>query len=115
MKEIPFLQKIFGRNFEPMTKPLNVEWTERSLKNAKSIKTYLLDQFTEKEAQDFESLLEDFERNVAIFPQLYPQSTKYPKLRRAVLHKFTSVFYSIKSTGIVVIAMQDNRQDKPGK
>lgn len=101
-------------DFDQMANALKVEWTKRSLGNAKKIQAYLLGKFTEKEVQNFENLLEDFERTVSIFPQLYPQSEKYPKLRRAVLHKFTSVFYSIHENKIVIVAMQDNRQDKLG-
>ena len=98
-----------------MTEPFEVEWTKRSLRNAKSIREYLHNEFSEKETQNFENLLEDFMKTVSIFPHIFPQSRKYPELRKAVLHKLTSVFYTIKTKKIIVIAMQDNRQDKPGK
>ncbi len=98
-----------------MPEPMEVEWTERSLKNAKSIRRYLQKQFTSNEVDAFEKLLESFERIVVRFPTLYPQSQKYPELRRAVLHKFTTVFYMTEKSKIYVIAVQDNRQDKPGE
>ena len=58
-------------------------------------------------------LLKHFKKTVSIFPKIYPASTKYPSLRRAVLHKLTSVYYTIANDKIIVIAIQDNRQDTP--
>jgi len=98
-----------------MTDPFEVEWTKRCLRNAIGIREYLFNEFNDKEVQNFENLLKDFEKTVSIFPQIYPKSRKHPELRKAVLHKLTSVFYTIKTKRIVVIAMQDNRQEKPEK
>lgn len=97
-----------------MNSPLAVEWTKRSLRNAQNIRVYLGSEFTSKEIHDFEDLLRHFEDTVSIFPKIYPASTKYPSLRRAVLHKLTSVFYTIRDNKIIVIAIQDNRQEAPG-
>jgi len=74
-----------------MNSPLAVEWTNRSLRNAQNIRDYLASKFSSKEIHDFEDLLRHFEDIVSIFPKIYPASTKYPTLRRAVLHKLTSV------------------------
>lgn len=98
-----------------MGKPLNVKWTSRSLKNAQSIREYLKRRFTDQEVERFLKLLSQFEHTVSLFPQLYPASTVHPNLRKAVLHKNTSVFYYLDQDDIIVVAMQDNRQLKPGK
>jgi plasmid stabilization system protein ParE len=97
-----------------MNSPLDVEWTNRSLSNAQNIRDYLTSEFSSKEVHHFEDLLRHFEDTVSIFPKIYPTSTKYPSLRRAVLHKLTSVFYTIRDDKIIVIAIQDNRQNAPG-
>ena len=68
-----------------MNSPLDVEWTNRSLRNAQNIREYLASEFTNKEIHDFEDLLRHLEDTVSIFPKIYPASTKYPSLRRAVL------------------------------
>lgn len=96
-----------------MPEKLEVYWTERSVRNAQQILDYLQSRFTHKEEKEFESSLKNFEKNVAIFPFLYPHSAKYPDLRKAVVHKFTSIFYKVTSDKIIVVAMQDNRQEKP--
>ena len=98
-----------------MNKPLEVKWTTRSLRNAQSIRDYLTRKFTNKEVAHFLNLLSQFEQSVSLFPELYPASNTFPNLRKAVLHKHTSVFYSVEKGEIIVVAMQDNRQLSPGR
>ncbi|WP_437373752.1 type II toxin-antitoxin system RelE/ParE family toxin [Maribacter litoralis] len=98
-----------------MDKPYEVEWTKRSLQNAVAIRNYLLLKFTKKEVSKFESLLRQFELTVSNFPTLYPESQSQKNLRRAVIHKNTTVYYVFDKDKVTVIAMKDNRQDKAGK
>jgi len=88
-----------------MNNPLEVEWTKRSLGNAQHIRKYLITEFSEQEVLKFENLLEHFENTVSVFPKIYPESAKYPMLRRAVLHKLTSVLYTIEDDRIVQLKM----------
>jgi plasmid stabilization system protein ParE len=94
-----------------MGKPYEVDWTKRSLLNAISIKKYLTVKFTIREVLKFESLLTQFELTVSNFPTLYPESESQRKLRRAVIHKNTTVFYIFDKEKVTVIAMKDNRQE----
>lgn len=96
-----------------MDKPIKVNWTERSLSNAIEIKEYLKVKFTIKEVMKFEYLLKQFENTVSNFPTLYPESESQISLRRAVIHKNTTVYYIFKENMVTVIAMKDNRQFKP--
>jgi len=98
-----------------MNEPIPFLWTTRSLRNANSISEYLQRRFTKKEVDRFERILKEFEKTVSLFPELYPSSATVPNLRKAVVHKFTSVFYTFENGEIVVIAMQDNRQEKPNE
>lgn len=98
-----------------MNKPLEVRWTACSLRNAQDIRDYLTRKFTIKEAGDFLRLLSQFEQTVSLFPELYPATNAYSNLRKAVLHKNTSVYYSVEKGSIIVVAMQDNRQLRPGR
>jgi hypothetical protein len=90
---------------------LPVSYTARSVTDALNIKKFILVKFTQKEVDNFYNMLDTFEKVVAVFPELYPKSTKNKKLRRAVLSKQLSVFYQITKTEIIVIAMIDNRMD----
>ncbi len=96
-----------------MAEQFPVFWTERSLKNAEDIISYLQIEFTSKEIDRFFELLKNFERTISHFPLLYPSSQKYPNLKRAVLSKELSLYYEVSDRDIVVIAMQDNRQSQP--
>ncbi len=89
-----------------------VEWTRRSLQNALAIKHYLTVKFTNKEVDRFERLLKKFEKTVSNFPSLYPESEHQKFLRRAVIHKNTTVFYIFKNDHVIIIAMKDNRQQR---
>ncbi len=98
-----------------MDNPCAVEWTKRSLLNALSIKKYLIKKFSSKEVSKFESLLKQFELTISNFPTLYPESKSQKLLRRAVIHKNTTVYYIFDKNKVTVIAMKDNRQDKASK
>jgi plasmid stabilization system protein ParE len=98
-----------------MDKPYLVEWTKRSLLNAIAIKKYLTVKFAKREVLKFESLLKQFELTVSNFPTLYPESKSQKNLRRAVIHKNTTVYYIFDKDKVTVIAMKDNRQEKASK
>jgi plasmid stabilization system protein ParE len=95
-----------------MDKPYRVEWTKRSLINAIAIKNYLIQKFTVKEVVKFERLLRQFELTVSNFPTLYPESKSQKLLRRAVIHKNTTVYYIFNKNKVTVVAMKDNRKEK---
>jgi hypothetical protein len=67
----------------PDYKITNIKWSTKSLDNASLIKTYLKDNFSQKEINSFFSLLEAFQEIVTVFPKIYPESKK-TKIRRAV-------------------------------
>jgi len=98
-----------------MDKSYRVKWTERSLSNALEIKTYLKRKFSKKEVSRFEDLLKQFENTVSNFPTLYPESQNQKSLRRAIVHRNTTVYYIFESDEVTVIAMKDNRQREPSK
>lgn len=95
----------------PDSKVASINWTNRSLQNAISVKRYLLLNFSEKEVESFFALLNSFEIAVRAFPKLYPLSSSKKGIRRAVLSKVVSVFYRVKSNNVEVLAIIDNRTD----
>ncbi|MBC7000798.1 type II toxin-antitoxin system RelE/ParE family toxin [Cytophaga sp. FL35] len=98
-----------------MDKTHKVIWTKRSLSNALAIKAYLIKKFSKKEVVKFKRLLRQFELTVSNFPTLYPESSAQKLLRRAVIHKNTTVYYIFDKNQVIVVAMKDNRQKKPSK
>lgn len=92
-----------------------MEWTRHSLLNAITIKKYLLSKFSKKELPNFESVLRQFEWAVTNFPTLYTESRSQNYLRKAVIHKYITVYYMLENNTVTVIAMKDHRQIKAGK
>lgn len=88
---------------------LRVIWTDRAYSDSSVIKEYLRYHFTEREIENYYKLLESFEKIVASFPELYPKSNKNRKMRRAVLSKQLSVFYTLNKSTIIIVAVLDNR------
>ena len=95
----------------PKSKVASIIWTERSLQNAISIKSYLISNFSSKEVDHFNAILQAFEIAVCAFPDLYPQSLIKRNIRRAVLSKVLSAFYRVRKDQVEVIALLDNRCD----
>jgi plasmid stabilization system protein ParE len=95
-------------------KKLVIEYSKQSLINAKEIVTYLKWKFTDKEVNKFYQALNDFEKIISVYPTLYSESQKM-KIRRVVLSKVLSVYYSINRNKILIIAIFDNRWDETSR
>lgn len=95
-------------------KSLIVEYSKQSLENVKEIVSYLQNKFTEKEVNNFFKVLNDFEKIIILYPELYSESQK-KRIRRAVLSKVLSVYYSVNKNKISIIAIFDNRWDETSK
>ncbi len=92
-------------------KKWDVEYSTQSLKNAQEIVFYLGKKFSQKEIDKFYRSLEDFEKIICLYPTLYPESTKH-RIRRAVLSRVLSVYYTLKPDRITVVAILDNRWEE---
>jgi len=88
-----------------------VIYSNQSLKNAREIVAYLNRKFSDKEINTFYKALNDFEKIISEYPTLYSESPK-KKIRRAVLSKVLSIYYSINNNKITIVAIIDNRWDE---
>jgi plasmid stabilization system protein ParE len=91
--------------------PLTIRYSERALANIREIKKYLLYHFTQKEVENLHGMLRDFENVIIIFPELYPPIINGKKMRRAVLNKKLSVFYTFSKKFILIASVLDNRMN----
>ncbi len=89
---------------------LAVEYTKQSLDSASEIVTYLRMKFSPKEIEAFYQALEDFEKTIALYPALHNKSSK-STIRRAVLNKVLSVYYTSTAHKISIVDIHDNRWD----
>ena len=95
----------------PKSKITTALWTDKALQNSVSIKKYLLKAFSNKEVENFYSLLSTFEIVVVAFPQLYPSSYIKRGIKRTILSKVLSVYYRVIKNNIELLAILDNRCD----
>jgi len=88
-----------------------VVYTDEAIANSLTIQNFILIKFTQREVENFYRMLASFERIVSTFPEIYPLTAKNQQIRRAVLSKQLSVFYTIIYNEISVVGMIDNRMD----
>lgn len=86
-------------------------WSDEALSNLKSIIDYLEHQWSEKEIKKFAQLLDNQLRLIATNPLLFPKSETLSGLRKSVLSRQTTIYYSINKSEIRIIALFDNRQN----
>lgn len=91
-------------------KSLAIEYSKHSLNSTVEIVAYLRNKFSQKEIDAFYQTLEDVEKIISLYPTLYNQSNKM-KVRRAVLNKVLSVYYTSSESKISIIDIHDNRWD----
>jgi len=94
----------------PEKKRLSIEYSKHSLNSAAEIVSYLRNKFSQKEIDAFYQTLADFEKIISLYPTLYKQSNRM-KIRRAVLSKVLSVYYTSSESKISIIDIHDNRWD----
>jgi len=89
----------------------SIIYSKRANSNLLEIKRYLLYKFTQREVDNLQNLLTDFEKVVVEFPFLYPENIFNKNIRRAVLSKQLSVFYRNSKDTILIVTVIDNRMD----
>lgn len=94
-----------------MAEKLSVIWSRESSEKAEEIKAYLLEEWSEREVENFLKELKSFEDRIELFPKLYPASEKHPNMRKAVITKQQSVIYKVLESTIQIVTIIDNRQD----
>lgn len=74
---------------------------------------YLEVNFTEKEITRLARKIESILGNIAKFPEMYPQSLEQRNVRRAVVAKFNTLYYRVRSdkNQIEILSFFWNRQD----
>ena len=64
-----------------------------------------------RSAQKLDRQIRACEAQIAVHPEQYPRAAYAVDVRKCVVTKQTSLFYEIKATEILVVAVFDNRQD----
>ena len=72
--------------------------------------SYLAENFSKKTVDNFLNKLEEKLESLSKFPER-GQRTRFKTIRRLRINRYTSVFYRIQGSHIVIHFVWDNRQD----
>lgn len=89
----------------------NLRWTEESVRNLDEIIKDIRKKWSEKEVDNFRSMLKSKIEFILNNPFLYQASDYFPKMRKAVLNKKTSIFYHVEDDIIVITYLHINQKD----
>ena len=87
-----------------------VVWSEEANKNLKKVIQYLEENWTEKEIKKF---LKKLNKHISIIqsqPDSFPKANNF-NVRRSVVSKQTTLYYSISQDTLSIVSIFDNRQD----
>lgn len=92
-------------------KQYRISWSPLAEESYLNTLSQILEKWTIKEAEDFESKVEGLLEKLKTQKYLCPASSKQSNLRRCVIAPQTSLVYQIKSDVIELVVFFDNRSD----
>lgn len=87
----------------------NVNWTLEAKNQVDQILSYLRENFSEKECNDFLDLLFHFEKAITSFPKLFKESSVYKNCRLGIVHRHVTAIYIFRGKSITILTIIDNR------
>jgi plasmid stabilization system protein ParE len=94
-----------------MSTGLTIEWTTEAQSRLNAVFDYLESHWTPHEVKKFATHLENALSFIVKFPFIYPASPQNNIVRRCVLTKQTSLYYTVKDSKILIVTLFDNRQN----
>ena len=93
-----------------MASDFKIYWTEEAVNNLESILEYLTNRWTQREVDNFKKTLGKQIELIENNPLLFPISEFNNKLRKAVLSKQTTIFYTVSGQIIYLVYLFNSRQ-----
>ena len=87
-----------------------VLWTKEANENLSKVIKYLEENWTEKEIKKFLTKLDKHISLIRTQPDSFPKSNNY-NVRRSVLTKQITLYYSIRQETLFIVSIFDNRQN----
>ena len=85
-------------------------WSDEANDDYVELLKYLDSKFGADIALNFMEKIEDFEKNICIFPKMYPATKRNSKMRKAAVSKHALALYYIGDNGITIVSLIDARQ-----
>ena len=86
-------------------------WSDEALEGLKEIINYLENKFSEKDVKNFAKKLDKQLEIIQINPKSFPLSSKSKLVRRSIIAKLTSIYYTIDKDSVKLISIIDNRKN----
>ena len=109
MKKVGHTHMIQPERF--MKNTYKLVWSDEALINLKGIIDYLEERWTDREIKKFAQLLDKQLDLIKENPYLFAESHHSKGLRKSVLSKQTTIFYSIIDYEVRIVSLFDNRQN----
>jgi len=93
-----------------MTSGYKILWTHNAIAELKSIIQYLQENWTERELKNYSQELDHTIELISKNPELFQVSKKKKNIRRAVIAKYTNLYYRINSNSVEILSLFSNRQ-----
>ncbi|MBI1768124.1 MAG: type II toxin-antitoxin system RelE/ParE family toxin [Bacteroidetes bacterium] len=86
-------------------------WSDKALADLQNIINYLIENWTQKEIQNFARRLDKRLELIVINPRLFPKTAKRREVRKSVLTKHAVIYYETKGNVVSIITLFDPRQN----
>jgi plasmid stabilization system protein ParE len=97
-----------------MANGYKILWTEHALTQLEETVTYLQTNFSEKELRKLAKELDHLLQLISKNPSLFPLSDSV-NIRRVVVRKFNTLYYSVQGDSVVILSFFSNRQSPEKK
>lgn len=88
-----------------------VDWTPEALAQLARIHDFVRQQWNDRIADRFLTLLIEFEALIVQFPNGFPSSPAHPGLRMGPVHRNVKVIYRVDPDRILIVTLLDTRAD----
>lgn len=92
---------------------MNVIWSNRASFKYEEVLSYLIENWTIKDAQHLVQLTSSIIKKIQKNPSLFKISSRYNYLRKAKVTKHNSIIYQVDENEIIIIDYLDNRTENP--
>jgi plasmid stabilization system protein ParE len=94
-----------------MASGYRILWTLNAISELEGIVAYLEEHWTERELTNFSRELDHTVELISRNPELFQASSARKDIRRAVIAKYTNLYYRMGENTVVILSLFSNRQN----
>ncbi|GAB4514829.1 MULTISPECIES: type II toxin-antitoxin system RelE/ParE family toxin [unclassified Allomuricauda] len=94
-----------------MASGYKILWTQNAILELEGIIAYLEEHWTERELKNFSRELDHVMELISKNPELFQASSAKKDVRRAVIGRYTNLYYRMGSNTVEILSLFSNRQN----